>query len=72
MHYLFNVIRILIISSVIIFLVIITSGFILLALACGYVYYKYIIWSKKICPSCGKRINKKDVVCRYCNTIEVG
>ena len=70
MHHLLNIIKLLVASAVIIFLFIITSGFILLLLAIGFIYYKYITWSKKICSSCGKRISKRDVVCRYCSTID--
>ena len=71
MHHLLNIIKLLVVSAVIIFLFIITSGFILFLLAIGFVYYKYIKWSKKICSACGKRISKRDVVCKYCSTIDV-
>ncbi len=70
MHYLFNIIRLLVVSAVIVFLFIITSGFILLVVAIGFVYYKYITLSKKKCASCGKRIKKSAAVCKYCNTID--
>ena len=71
MHYLFNIIRLLVVSAVVVFLFIVTSGFILILVAVGFIYYKYITWSKKICSSCGKRISKSDVVCKYCSTIDV-
>ena len=71
MHYLFNIIRLLVVSAVVVFLFIVTSGFILLLVAVGFIYYKYITWSKKICSSCGKRIKKSEVVCKYCSTIDV-
>ena len=70
MHYLFNIIRLLVVSAVVVFLFVITSGFILLLVVIGFIYYKYITWSKKKCSSCGRNIYKKEVVCRYCNTID--
>ncbi len=71
MHYLFNILRLLMVSAVVVFLFIVTSGFILILVAVGFIYYKYITWSKKICSSCGRRINKTEVVCKFCNTIDV-
>ena len=70
MHYLFNIIRLLVVSAVVVFLFIITSGFILILVAVGFIYYKYITWSKKTCSSCGRRINNKVIVCKYCGTID--
>lgn len=71
MHYLFNILRLLMVSAVVVFLFIVTSGFILILVAVGFVYYRYIAWSRKICSSCGRRINKKAVVCKFCSTIDV-
>ena len=72
MHYLFNIIRLLVVSALVVFLFIITSGFILILVAVGFIYYKYITWSKKICSSCGRRVDKKAVVCKYFGTIDDG
>ena len=71
MNYLFNTLRLLVVSAIVIFLFIVTSGFILILVAVGFIYYKYISWSKKICSSCGKRIKKSEVVCKHCSTIDV-
>ena len=71
MHYLFNILRLLIVSAVVVFLFVVTSGFILILVVVGFIYYKYITWSKKICSSCGRRINKNEVVCKFCSTIDV-
>ena len=71
MHYLFNILRLLMVSAVVVFLFVVTSGFILILVVVGFIYYKYIKWSKKICSSCGRRINKSEVVCKFCSTIDV-